>query len=502
MNNQIIKIYDNIGSKFTQENNDLLIGASLSGFKTLSIQHCDSVVPYLVKNKEEWETGLGLVKSLNDKIYVERIRIIRSSNNDSQVDFSDLNSEDNRFYVFANEFNFSTNFHNAVQVSEDSTLESISATYLVDGQDNLELTLPSASEKPGLTLEFKTNSSDKFCQLLSDNSPIILLKNSYIKLISNGSEWVELIHITQEEGGLSVSGLSNSELFSSLASDPAGNSGSLQYNNGGVFGEAPIYLGPNKKLLLGDILESNAQAVLPTSGNYPTIFNNQNLASDFIVQGSGDKNLFFGHEGRLGLNIPIGARPQTSLHIVTNSCQEGLRLENRNQCYPANITLYHKPNSIIQQNSVIGTVNLSAKNSSSNQVEYVQLLARANSYTTNATKGEFAIKIEDSGAKIEALKINSSGTFISNSLYINSLKYTSPTTSGNVLMSDSSGNVMFSSINNIPINISALKYTQTASSGNVMISDGNGNIILTNVNNTPIIDLLDGAVVAFTGICS
>ena len=190
MNNQIIKIYDNIGSKFTQENNDLLIGASLSGFKTLSIQHCDSVVPYLVKNKEEWETGLGLVKSLNDKIYVERIRIIRSSNNDSQVDFSDLNSEDNRFYVFANEFNFSTNFHNAVQVSEDSTLESISATYLVDGQDNLELTLPSASEKPGLTLEFKTNSSDKFCQLLSDNSPIILLKNSYIKLISNGSEWV------------------------------------------------------------------------------------------------------------------------------------------------------------------------------------------------------------------------------------------------------------------------------------------------------------------------
>ena len=69
-------------------------------------------------------------------------------------------------------------------------------------------------------------------------------------------------------------------------------------------------------------------------------------------------------------------------------------------------------------------------------------------------------------------------------------------------MSDSSGNVMFSSINNIPINISALKYTQTASSGNVMISDGNGNIILTNVNNTPIIDLLDGAVVAFTGICS
>ena len=501
MNNKTIKIYDNIGSKFTQENNDLLIGASLSGFKTLSIQHCNNVVPYLIKNKEVWETGLGLVKTLNDKIYVERIRTVGSSDNDNMVNFSDLNTEDNRFYVFANEFNFSTNFHNALQVSEDATLEPLSATYLLDLSQNLELTLPSPQDYAGLCLEFRTNNQDKFCKLISNN-PIILLKNSYLKLMSNGSEWVELVHIVQEDGGLSVSGLSNNELFSSLASDPAGNPGSLQYNAGGVFGEAPIYLGPNRKLLLGDMFESNSHAVLPTSGNYSTIFNNQNLANDFIINGSGDKNLFFGHEGRLGLNIPVGARPQTSLHIVTNSCQEGIRLENRNQCYPANITLYHKPNSIIQQNSTIGTINLSAKNSSSNQVDYVQILARANSYTTNATKGELAVKLEDSGAKVEPLRINASGTFINNNLYINSLKYTIPTTSGNVLMSDGSGNIMFSSINNIPINISTLKYTQTAPSGNVMISDGNGNIILTNVNNTPIIDLLDGAVVAFTGICS
>jgi hypothetical protein len=501
MNNKYIKLYDNIGSKFTVENSDILIGVALTGFKTLSIEHVGSVVPYLLKNKELWETGLGLVKNIDNKIYLERVKIVRSSNNDQIVDFS-LNSNDNNFYLFANEYNFNTGFNNAIQINNNSTLEAISATYLIKLLNNLELNLPSAKDHQGLSLDFKTDDGNYLCRLVDDNQEIILLKNNYCKIISDGNKWIELINLSQNDnGGFSVNSLS-SELFSSLSSDPQGSSGSLQYNNNGVFGEAPVYVGSNQKLLLGSTLESSSNAILPTSGNYPVVFNNQNLASDFIVKGSGDKNLFFGYEGRLGLNIPSGARPQTSLHIVTNSCQEGLRLENRNQCYPANITLYHKPNSVISQNSTIGTINLSAKNSSSNQVDYVQLLARANSYTTNATKGEFAIKIEDSNSKIEALKVNSSGTFISNSLYISSLKYTIPTTSGNVLMSDNNGNILLSSINNIPINISTLKYTQTASSGNILISDGSGSIILTNVNNTPIIDLLDGAVITFTGICS
>lgn len=463
-----IKIYDNIGSKFSVENSLLLIGASLSGFRTLGSEHIDSVVPYLLKNKDLWETGLGLVRSIDSKIYVERIKTVRSSSNDNIVDFSNSNVNDNHFYVFANEFNFNTNFSRVIKVSDSEFLDNVSSTYLVEPSDkNIELALPDAVENPGLVLDFKTNSSDYICKLLFGNKNIILVKNSYCRVISDGAEWIELINATEDEAAsLYISGLAQSNLFTTQ-SDPQGNPGSLQYNNGGVFAEAPVYVGPNKKLLLGNIIESNAHAVLPTSGNFSTIFNNQNRSSDFIVKGSGDKNLFFGYEGRLGLNIPEGSRPQTSLHILTNSCQEGLRLENRNQCYPANITLYHKPNSVIQPNSTIGTINLSAKNSSSNQVDYVQLLARSNSHTTNAAKGEFAIRIEDSNNKIEALKINSSGTFISNNLYVGALKYSVPTTSGNLLM-----------------------------------SDGSGNIILTNINNTPIINLLDDGVVSFTGVCT
>lgn len=470
MKNMSIKIYDNIGAKFIQENNDLLIGSSLAGFRTLSQDHVNSTVPYLLKNKDLWETGLGLVKSVDGKIYVERSKVVRSSNNDKVVDFTSANhaSSDNHFYVFANEFNFDTNFNRVISINDSEFLDDVSSTYLVElsGKD-IELALPKAEDSPGLCLEFKTSGSENVCRLLFNNKNVSLIRNSYCKIVSDGNDWIELIHITEDEAAsLYISGLAQSNTFTTQA-DPVGQPGSLQYNNGGTFAEAPLYVGLNKKLLLGQSIEESAHAVLPTSGNFPTVFNNQNRTSDFIVKGSGDKNLFFGYEGRLGLNIPEGARPQTSLHILTNSCQEGIRLENRNQCYPANITLYHKPNSIIQSNSTIGTINLSAKNSSSNQVDYVQLLARSNSYTANAAKGEFAVRIEDSNNKIEALKINSSGTFISNNLYIGALKYSIPTTSGNLLMSDSSGN-----------------------------------IVLTSITNTPIINLLDGGVVSFTGVCT
>lgn len=502
MINNTINILDNTGCFFDYENGQFILKNNIPGFLTLKSEDENKTLSYLCKNKDQYEAGIGKVSFNNHKLVLERIKVVSSSNNNQQVDFT--NNNDNYFYSFANSYNFNTAFNNLIFKNDNFTVSNTRATYYVDLNSDIEANLPEASSNENLVIEFKTTNHDKILKVKdSDNNLVLLLgPDAYCKIISDGSKWIQLVNISHDNGSLSVSGLSNSELFSTLSSDPAGNSGSLQYNNGGVFGEAPIYLGPQRKLLLGDILEENANAILPTSGNYATVFNNQNLASDFIVKGSGDKNLFFGYDGRLGINIPALARPQTSLHIVSNSCQEGIRLENRNQCYPANVTLYHKPNSIIQQNSVIGTINLSAKNSSSNQVDYVQLVAKANSYTTNATKGEFVVKLEDSNTKIEALKINSSGTFVANNLYISSLKYTSPTTSGYLLVTDNSGNVYSRSINTIPINISSLKYTQPVSSGNLLISDGNGNMILTNINNTPIIDLLDGGVVSFTGVCS
>lgn len=504
--NNIIKIYDNIGAKFTIENSDILVGVCLNGFKTLSSEHVNSFIPYLLKNKETWETGIGFIKSLNDKIYVEKVKTIRSSDNDHAVDFTEisLNPNDNHFYVFANESNFATALNNAINVSQDETLNSIRATYLVDiSNNNINLTLPSAKDNPSLVLDFKTNNGSNFCRLTepASNYYLIIPSDTYIKIISDGSCWTSLIN-TSSTNNLSASSLSdNSPVFSSF-NTPNGASGSLQYNNGGLLAEAPIYVGNNNKLLLGSASETTAYSIIPTSGNYTTVFNNNKTSSDFIVRGSGDKNLFFSYDGKLGLNIPSGARPLTALHLLNNSCQEGIRLENRNQCYPANITLYHKPNGALTANATIGTLNLSAKNSINNQVDYVQLLARASSFTANATKGEFAVQLENNGLKIEPLKVNTSGTFISNALYINSLKYSVSVPSGHILTTDNNGNILPRSLNSFDTNITSIKYTGSIPSGYILMGNGNGSVVLTNINNSPIINLLDASVVTFTGVCS
>ena len=501
MLNSPVKVLDNIGAVFTQDNKQIIIKYSLPGYDTLTNKDVNTIVPYLLKNQNKWETGIGIVKEEEHKIVLEKIRVLNSSNGEAKsVDFSEDNG--NKFYVFANEYNFGTGFNNCLSIKDDTELSCLQATYLLDiSEKKISVTLPEASNSTNLILEFKTNDGSYSAVLKTGNKEYTTLyANTYFKLISDGNKWIELMCIGNSSKSYKAKVFSAATNFSALNTGITPVSGALIFNNNGTIDNSNIFYS-NNKLLLGSINESLANTIIPTSGNSPIVFNNKNNASDFIVKGSGDKNLFFGYDGKLGLNIPSSSRPQTTLHIINTSCQEGIRLENRNQCFPANITLYHRPNSIIQPNSPIGTINLSAKNSANTQVDYVQLVGKVHSYTANATKGEFSVKLENMGIKVEPLRVTTSGVFISNSLYINSLKYTVPTTSGNLLVSDANGNINLSSINNLSINLNAVKYSDVAPSGNVLISDGSGNLVVSNIANTPIVGLLDGEVVTFSGVC-
>jgi hypothetical protein len=263
----------------------------------------------------------------------------------------------------------------------------------------------------------------------------------------------------------------------------AGASGSLQYNDGSFIAGTDAYF-KNNKLLLGSVNEVSAHTILSTVGGSNTVFNNTRTAADFIVKGSGDKNLFFGYDGKLGINIPSGARPQTSLHIINNACHEAIRLENRNQCYPANLTLYHKPSTLPADNSIVASINLSSKNSSNNQVDMAQLRGRALSANATSTSGELAFAVDKAGIAVEAMVINADKTTIS-------------ATNNNRLQVSSSGIYLSGSVN-----LSSLKWNGSNTSGLFLVSDGNGNIVLTTANNSPIIDLLEPAVVVFTGVCT
>lgn len=482
MINSPLTILDNTGCFFRSESNYLVIGDALAGYAGINNSHHKLKIPYLCKNKDKYELGIGSIDAKSDKIILNREKILSSSDNNQAVNFGD--SSGNYLYCFANSLSFRTGLNNLVQAEGSFDVSDWKATYLIDvSKENATATLPSANSTRSLVLEFQTSEGQYAASIVDNNRQIIttLSSNSYSKLISTGSSWLEL---KTNPNTQSFNSLSESGSFDILNTISSSASGSVQYNNGTSITGSQLYINSlNHKLLLGNNTENLASIILSTNGNSSNIFNNTRTSSDFIVNGSGDKGLFFACEGRLGVNIPSGSRPQTVLHLINNACQEGIRLENRNQCYPSNLTLYHKPSTVPPNNSIVGTINLSAKNSSNNQIEFVQLRARALSAIANNTSGEFAIAIDRSGSLTEAVVVNPNMTsLISNTNRINL------SSSGIDLIGD--------------VRMSSIKLSGPAISGQILMSNSNGNLVLTSPNNSSIIDLLDPGVIVFTGVCT
>lgn len=481
MINSPLTILDNTGCFFKSQGDSLILGAALAGYSGISTSHNGLYIPYLCRSRDQYEVGTGIVEVNNGIISLRRIEVLSSSSGKNPIAFAD--SATNHFYCFANSLSFRTGLNNLVSLEGDFEVSEWRSTYLIDISNKPSLAkLPPADKVKSLVVEFQTTDGNYSSTIISDNDVIATLgSNTYCKLISTGSAWLRLN--AAQPSSDQVETLSTQSFFTQNTLTPS-ESGSVQYNDGTYITGSNIYIDSiNNKILLGNLSESLAHTILSTSGNSPTVFNNTRSGSDFIVRGSGDKSLFFGYEGRLGVNIPSGSRPQTVLHLINNACQEGIRLENRNQCYPSNLTLYHKPSTVPANNSIVGTINLSAKNSSNNQVEFAQLRARALSANATSTSGEFAIAVDRSGILSESFVVNAnSSSLIANNNRIN------VSTSGIDLIGQ--------------VRLSSLRWSGTASSGQILMSDSSGNIILTNPNNSSIIDLLDPGVIVFTGVCT
>ena len=476
MINSPIKILDNSGCSFTNENGQIILGQPVNGFRPIGSADLGSTISYLCKNKNSYEVGIGKVISNNNKILLDRIKVLQSSSDNQPIEFG--NDGSNVVYSFANSYNFRTGFNNLISQNSDFSIQPVNATYYVGLLlGDVSSTLPPAKDNQSLCLEFKTTSGPKTFTLLDDTgkTALVLTGNKYSKLICTGEDWVEL----KDESSYS------SQNFTSLAYEAALPEKSLQYNVGGSLSGSNLYIGLNNKLLFGSLTEESAQAILPTSGSYPVVFNNLRTNSDFIVKGSGDKSFWFLNSGKVGINVPITALPESlsTLHVVNTSCGEGIRLENRNQCSLANITLYNKPPQLPDAGSIISTIDLSSKNSTNQQIGFAQIRGRALSSVTNATSGEFSIAVNSVNNQVEVLTANVQQTNIIAG--INRIKVS---TSGIDLVGD--------------VRLSSLKWNLPSASGQVLISDGNGNLVLTNVSNTPIINLLDGDIVVFTGVCT
>lgn len=466
-----VRVIENIGCYCSIDNGDFIIGQSLDGYITLSINDNNTYIPYICKSADmqNWEIGIGLVQTLGNKVVVKRNQVIKKSS-----DNPTFTGSNNKFFVFANEYNFNVALNNCVILTSDATLDNVRTTYVIDGPQPLSCHLPSAQSNQGLCIDIK-NLSVYTTTIKDEKKSFSCDRNSYIKLISNGEEWIELFATNPSSSAYGI----QSQTFSTQSVDAFGYEGSLQYNNNNVLDGSEIVI--NSGLVLigntdGD--PTNSQNIIPLSTHKDTVFNNSNGSGNFIVKGLNNRNMIFTADGKLGINIPSGLMPQTSLHVVNYGCQEGLRLENRNSCYPANLTLYHKPTTLPPLGSIVSTVNLACKNQSNVQINYSQLRSKAISYDSSHSSGEFAIAIQKNGSLFEALRINPTGFLVT--VNNNSISITD---------------------DYIGLN-GSVRLNQSAPSGSILMSDNNGNLILTSIVNSSIMNVIDGQIVAFTGVCT
>lgn len=452
--NKLIKVFDNIGFNFQSLNNTIVPVKSLNGFYSLSQKHVGYYIPYLCRNKKLGllEIGIGDIKNDNTgNIVIDKYKVVVSSNNNDSVNFG--NDSNNEFFVFANQSIFNTTISNVVVLDTDTVIENVSAIYLVDCSENtVSVKLPKSDISDNIVLEFKNIAPDHNL-VIRDNkgSSIAILDSSksYIKLVSNNDSWTAL---ENDIGNDSFSTLSESSV--SIQNAPNGNDFALQYKEGSDFAGSNVYWDSvDNKLLLGADNSADAYSVIPTSGNQSFYINQQKFNSDFVVYGSGNRNLFFSYDGRLGLNIPSGSRPSTIFHVVNTICQEGFRLENRNSCHPANITLYHKPSNNITNGAVVSQINLAAKNSDGNRVDYSSIEATAVNTSSSAAEGGVQIKIAAAATGIKVFDSNYSSTTVGYSGNNLTINRTGSTTLQNNLASIAltSSNVVISG-NNVALN--------------------------------------------------
>jgi len=411
MINNPISILDGVCYSFTVSGEKFILLQPNGGFNTLSVLDNDKIVPYLARvtnpNSDQWEIGLGKVEAVNNVISIVRTKVTASSSNHKQVVFA--NSGNTQLYILANQYNFNTGFQNVIFKNSNFTVDNVQSIYLIDNNSSdIDIDLIEAENNQNLVLQFKLlypNSVYKVNIIKSNTEYWLTLdeNKTYSSIVCSGSDWVELHDDTSKTTQLQT--IQNTISLQAVAGSglPGGDPYSLQFNSAGYFDGSSVYYKDNK-ILVGGSGVAQANTIIPLStGNL--VVNNKNYASDFIVKGVGDKNLFFDNDGKLGINIPSGHKPATALHVISNSCLDIVRLENKNQC-SANLTLYHKPSTIPATGSIAARINLAGKDSAAQQVNYVQLKSKILNSTLGQTSGEFTVSVENAGSLVDVLSIS------------------------------------------------------------------------------------------------
>jgi formylglycine-generating enzyme required for sulfatase activity len=362
--NKLTKIFNNIGCYCSSNTEGFLLNNTINGYQALDNSSIGYYIPYIVRNLKDnykWEIGVGEVQYNGASIFVKRIEIASSSNNNNAETFI---GDNNEFYLFVNNINFNSSFNNVILKNDHFQIDNVSSIYLIDNTTkNIDCVLPEAQNSRNVTIDIKALSSNYNIKVRTHDNVIFDSTNDSIRLVSDGQTWYVLNKL---DNSVNFELSSQSEKFSAQSS-PNGPEYSFQYKDGPNLAGSNLYWGSgdSNKLLLGSNSENNAHTIIPTSGNADVVFNKDLTTSSFKIYGSGSpqRNFWFSYDGRVGVNIPSGSNPQTVFHVVNYSCKEILRLENFSRC-PAKLTLLHNPkNSTISNNSKVSILNLAGVNS-------------------------------------------------------------------------------------------------------------------------------------------
>jgi hypothetical protein len=416
--NKITKIFNNVGFYCYLYEDAFFPKETIKSYQGLPSEF-DYFIPYLVRNLKDnykWEIGIGKITfrlssggtpDIPTGICVSRVEVNSSSNNNEPVNFV---GDDNEFYLFVNNTNFNSSFNNVILVDDHFDIDSITSIYIVDNNEKtIEATLPEASNSRNIVIDIKALSSVHNVQIRNSSGEILKSTNDSTRLVSDGQSWYILNSV---DAILNLSNNKSNELSSQNSAIymlPEGDEYSFQYKDGSRFSGSSLYWssGDSSKLLLGSNSEDHANTIIPTLGNDDTIFNKNLTGGDFKIYGSGlaRRNFIFTYDGRLGLNIPSGYRPQTIFHVVNNSCREILRLENLSSCHPAQITLYNNPTiSSIKNQNLIGGINIAGIDTLGRQRDYVSLSGISENVTSG--NGGFILSVSSGVSQVPLISGN------------------------------------------------------------------------------------------------
>lgn len=518
--NNILKLLDNAAQRFSVSkltpgssidlrNKYMVIPGSAGlefGYKPFSSGNSGDTISYLARNVVitngatsllEWETGIGTISIEDNNLYIESDWVVSSSNSATASPSIPSNiPESGRYmgtrfsiagvktlYVVPNELNYNKGFNNLINIPSGTSsfnATDYKTTYIVDigGVDDISCNLPSSTNtNAGLVIDFKTindNQSSNLniyssgTDLIDGETSLTLSNNNYKAIVSTGSGWTAI-----QPSPISYTGI------------PMGSQYALQYKDGDNFGGSSLKTNEDGDLYIDD------STVLRVSGNNE--FNLNRYNQNFIVNGVQGKNLLFTGDGKLGINMPSGAVPQTPLHILQNSCVESIRVENRHATNPSVLTLYHRPSTVPASGTVPSKINLASKNASSNQVNYATLKSKILDSTTGSSKGALEASVHYDGTELNVLELSKNyirlgtdNTTSNNNSFIgnnNNISGINNLVIGNNLTLNNSGTLLIGNTDN---------NLQFSSSGIYLSSSGSANVIidgLVGIGKVPTVEL-------------